>query len=65
MCLEKQLILSKREALIKGTGTGMFQTVTFTSWALIVWVGAVVVVNKKSTGGDVIAAVMSILFGAM
>ncbi|XP_027160871.1 ABC transporter B family member 2-like [Coffea eugenioides] len=64
-CLEKQLILSKQEALIKGAGTGMFQTVTFTSWALIVWVGAVVVVNKRSTGGDVIAAVMSILFGAI
>lgn len=57
--------ISKKEALIKGVGTGMFQTITFTSWALIVWVGAVVVTAKRSTGGDVIAAVMSILFGAM
>ncbi|KAL3521738.1 hypothetical protein ACH5RR_019887 [Cinchona calisaya] len=64
-CLEKQLTISKREAFIKGAGTGMFQTVTFTSWALIVWVGAAVVVHKGSTGGDVIAAVMSILFGAI
>lgn len=55
----------KKEAFIKGLGTGMFQTITFTSWALTVWVGAVVVTAKRSTGGDVIAAVMSILFGAM
>lgn len=57
--------LSKKEAFIKGLGTGTFQTITFASWALIVWVGAVVVTAKRSTGGDVIAAVMSILFGAM
>lgn len=63
--MERQLVLSKGEALIKGVGTGMFQTVTFCSWSLIVWVGAVVVVAKRSTGGDVLAAVMSILFGAM
>lgn len=64
-CMSKQISLSKGEALIKGVGTGMFQTVTFTSWALIIWIGAIVVSNKKSTGGDVIAAIMSILFGAM
>nr|XP_017256722.1 PREDICTED: ABC transporter B family member 13-like [Daucus carota subsp. sativus] len=63
--MERQLVLSKGEALIKGVGTGMFQTVTFCSWSLIVWVGAVVVVAKRSTGGDVLAAVMSILFGAI
>ncbi|CAI9087028.1 OLC1v1020991C1 [Oldenlandia corymbosa var. corymbosa] len=64
-CLQKQLQASKKEALIKGVGTGMLQAVTSCSWALIVWVGAVVVVHHKSTGGDVIAAVMSILFGAI
>lgn len=64
-CLEKQVKIGKQGALIKGVGTGMFQAVTFCSWALIVWVGAVVVSAKRSTGGDVIAAVMSILFGAM
>lgn len=57
--------ISKKEAFIKGLGTGMFQTITFSSWALIVWVGAVVVAARRSSGGDVIAAVMSILFGAM
>ncbi|KAG8381639.1 hypothetical protein BUALT_Bualt06G0142500 [Buddleja alternifolia] len=64
-CIEKQIRLSKSEAFIKGFGTGMFQTVTFCSWALIVWVGAIVVVAGKARGGDVIAAVMSILFGAI
>lgn len=57
--------MSKKEAVIKGFGTGMFQVVTFCSWALIVWIGAVVVVAGRAQGGDVIAAVMSILFGAM
>ncbi|KAJ0695250.1 putative ABC transporter type 1, transmembrane domain-containing protein [Helianthus annuus] len=64
-CMQRQLIISKGEALIKGVGTGIFQTVTFCSWALIVWIGAIVVVAKRAKGGDVIAAVMSILFGAM
>ncbi|KAI7726106.1 hypothetical protein M8C21_021578, partial [Ambrosia artemisiifolia] len=64
-CMQRQLIISKGEALIKGVGTGIFQTVTFCSWALIVWIGAIVVVAKRAKGGDVIAAVMSILFGAI
>ncbi|XP_012089551.2 ABC transporter B family member 19 isoform X2 [Jatropha curcas] len=61
----KQLSLGKGEALVKGVGTGMFQTVTFTSWALIIWVGAIVVTANRSSGGEVIAVVMSILFGAI
>ncbi|KAM7266878.1 hypothetical protein ACFE04_009044 [Oxalis oulophora] len=64
-CMHKQLLISKGEALIKGVGTGMFQTVSFCSWALIIWVGAVVVTKKRSTGGDAIAAIMCILFGAI
>ncbi|XP_070026115.1 ABC transporter B family member 19-like [Nicotiana sylvestris] len=64
-CIGKQMNLSKKEAFIKGVGTGIFQTVTFSSWALIVWVGAVVVSARRSSGGDVIATVMSILFGAI
>eukprot|EP00257_Ricinus_communis_P014882 XP_015572665.2 ABC transporter B family member 14 [Ricinus communis] len=64
-CMAKQLTLNKGEALIKGVGTGMFQTVTFVSWALIIWIGAIVVTVQKSNGGEVIAAVMSILFGAI
>ncbi|KAI3807939.1 hypothetical protein L1987_23877 [Smallanthus sonchifolius] len=64
-CMQRQLIISEGEALIKGVGTGIFQTVTFCSWALIVWIGAIVVVAKRAKGGDVIAAVMSILFGAI
>ncbi|KAK1303803.1 ABC transporter B family member 19 [Acorus calamus] len=64
-CMEKQFNMSKKEALIKGIGLGMFQTITFSSWALIVWVGAVVVSAGKADGGNTIAAVMSILFGAI
>lgn len=63
--MEKQFNLTKKEALMKGVGLGMLQTVTFCLWALIIWVGAFVVTSKRSNGGDTIAAVMSILFGAM
>ncbi|PSS32907.1 ABC transporter B family member 14 like [Actinidia chinensis var. chinensis] len=63
--MKRQFILSKGEALIKGFGLGMFQTVTFCSWELIVWVGAIIVTADRAKGGDVIAAVMSILFGAI
>jgi ATP-binding cassette subfamily B (MDR/TAP) protein 1 len=63
--MDKQFLLSKGEALIKGAGTGMFQTVTFCSWALIIWVGAIVVTAKWASGGDIMAAVISLLFGAM
>ncbi|KAI3870854.1 hypothetical protein MKX03_013745 [Papaver bracteatum] len=64
-CMENQFKLSKREAFVKGVGMGMLQAVTFCSWALMVWIGAIVVSSKKAKGGDTIAAVMSILFGAM
>ncbi|KAJ4832489.1 hypothetical protein Tsubulata_000037 [Turnera subulata] len=63
--MEKQISMSRVEAMIKGVGTGMFQTVTFCSWAVIIWIGAVVVTKGESTGGYVLAAVMSILFGAI
>ncbi|GAU42575.1 hypothetical protein TSUD_302910 [Trifolium subterraneum] len=63
--MEKQYFISKGEALVKGVGTGMFQTVSFCSWSLIIWVGAVVVRAGRAKGGDIIAAVMSILFGAI
>lgn len=64
-CLEKQFSLSKGEALIKGVGTGMLQTVTFCAWSLVIWIGALAVHSRKARGGDVIAAVMSILFGSV
>ncbi|XAR71553.1 hypothetical protein NMG60_11017888 [Bertholletia excelsa] len=64
-CMERESKLSKGEALIKGVGTGLFQTVTFCSWALIVWIGAIVIKAKRASGGGVISAVMCILFGAI
>lgn len=50
--MDKQFLLSKGEALLKGVGTGMFQTVSFCSWALIVWVGAIVVTAKRASGDE-------------
>ncbi|RLM60881.1 ABC transporter B family member 19-like [Panicum miliaceum] len=60
-CMENQFNLSKKEAMIKG----LFQAVTFCSWALMVWIGAVAVTKNKATGGGTIAVIMSILFGAI
>lgn len=64
-CMDKQTTISRGEATIKGIGTGMFQTVTNCSWSLIIWVGAIVVIAKRASGGEILAAIMSILFGAM
>uniref|UniRef100_A0A0E0QEF7 MDR-like ABC transporter n=1 Tax=Oryza rufipogon TaxID=4529 RepID=A0A0E0QEF7_ORYRU len=64
-CMDNQYKLSKKEAVIKGIGLGLFQAVTFCSWALMVWIGAVAVTSRKATGGGTIAAIMSILFGAI
>jgi ATP-binding cassette subfamily B (MDR/TAP) protein 1 len=64
-CTHNQYKLSRKEAMIKGIGLGLFQTVTFCSWALMVWIGAVAVSKRTATGGGTIAAIMSILFGAM
>lgn len=63
--VKQQYAMSKKEAAIKGLGLGLFQTVTFCSWALVVWVGAVVVTAGRANGGETLAAIMSILFGAM
>ncbi|CAK7324319.1 unnamed protein product [Dovyalis caffra] len=63
--MAKQLSISRGEALVKGVGIGMFQTVTFCSWAIIIWVGAIAVKSKRAQGGDVLATIMSILFGAI
>ncbi|XBI38532.1 hypothetical protein VPH35_123525 [Triticum aestivum] len=49
-CTDNQYKLSKKEAVIKGIGLGLFQTVTFCSWALMVWIGAVAVSNRAATG---------------
>ncbi|KAG7011022.1 ABC transporter B family member 19, partial [Cucurbita argyrosperma subsp. argyrosperma] len=62
---EKLIVMSKQEALVKGVGIGMFQTVTFCCWSLIVWIGAVVITAGRASGGDIIGAVLSILFGAI
>ncbi|XP_074566675.1 ABC transporter B family member 10-like [Curcuma longa] len=63
--IRQQYIMSKKEAGIKGLSLGLFQTVTFCSWALVVWIGAVVVVARRANGGETLAAIMSILFGAI
>ncbi|XP_059070077.1 ABC transporter B family member 2 isoform X2 [Cryptomeria japonica] len=63
--LEKQMKLSKSGALVKGLGIGVLNATTNLSWALMIWIGALVVTNGYSNGGRVITAVMCILFGGL
>ncbi|KAE8691468.1 hypothetical protein F3Y22_tig00110890pilonHSYRG01513 [Hibiscus syriacus] len=63
--LEKLFSLSKGEALIKGVGTGTLQFLIFCAWALIIWIGVLAVTSKKARGGDILAALMSILVGSI
>ncbi|WOL05032.1 ABC transporter B family member 10-like [Canna indica] len=63
--IKKQYTLSKAESAIKGLGLGIFQAITFCSWAMVAWVGAVVVTAGRANGGETLAAIMSILFGAI
>ncbi|GLJ54828.1 hypothetical protein SUGI_1177560 [Cryptomeria japonica] len=63
--LEKQMKVSKSGALVKGLGIGVLNATTNLSWALMIWIGALVVTNGYSNGGRVITAVMCILFGGL
>ncbi|XP_057857177.2 ABC transporter B family member 19-like [Cryptomeria japonica] len=63
--LEKQMKLSKIGALAKGLGIGVLNATTNLSWALMIWIGALVVTHGYSNGARVITAVMCILFGGL
>uniref|UniRef100_A0A453NH60 Uncharacterized protein n=2 Tax=Aegilops tauschii subsp. strangulata TaxID=200361 RepID=A0A453NH60_AEGTS len=64
-CMDKQYKLSKKEAFIKGLGLGMLQIVTFCSYSLTIYVGAVAVTRRSAKAGETIAAVINILSGAI
>lgn len=46
-CMDKQFRISKREALIKEVGAGLFHIVITCCWAPIIWVGTIVVTAKR------------------
>ncbi|KAK4492352.1 hypothetical protein RD792_003156 [Penstemon davidsonii] len=52
------------EGLAAGLGFGVFMLVLFCSYALAVWFGAKMIIEKGYVGGDVLNIVMAILLGS-
>ncbi|KAL3850148.1 hypothetical protein ACJIZ3_012030 [Penstemon smallii] len=52
------------EGLAAGLGFGVFMFVLFCSYALAVWFGAKMIIEKGYVGGDVLNIVMAILLGS-
>ncbi|XP_059632048.1 ABC transporter B family member 11-like [Cornus florida] len=50
--------------LASGLTTGVFMLVLYSSYALAVWFGARMILNKDYTGGDVLNVVMAVLTGS-
>lgn len=53
-----------QEGLAAGLGSGIFMLVLFCSYALAIWFGAKMIIDKGYTGGDVLNIVIAILAGS-
>lgn len=51
--------------LAAGLGSGIFMLVLFCSYALAIWFGAIMIVEKGYTGGDVLNVTAAVLMGSM
>ncbi|KAL6004054.1 hypothetical protein ACLOJK_004601 [Asimina triloba] len=54
-----------REGLAAGLGFGSAKFCSFCSYALAIWYGAKLIINKGYSGGDVISIILSVLFGSI
>ncbi|OVA16636.1 ABC transporter [Macleaya cordata] len=54
-----------REGLAAGIGVGSVLLITFCSYALAIWFGARMIIDKGYTGGDVINVIVAVLTGSM
>ncbi|XP_026446430.1 ABC transporter B family member 11-like isoform X2 [Papaver somniferum] len=54
-----------REGLASGAGLGCVMLVTFCSYALAIWFGSKMIIEKGYTGGDVINVIVAVLTGSM
>lgn len=53
------------EGLATGLGIGSVMFMMFCSYALAVWYGARMVLNKTHTGGEVFTVIVAVLTGSM
>lgn len=53
------------EGLAAGLGFGTMMLIVFCSYALAVWYGAKMILEKGYTGGDVVNVIFAVLTGSM
>ncbi|KAL8480032.1 hypothetical protein ACS0TY_026820 [Phlomoides rotata] len=63
-CVYKAYKVSVQEGLAAGLGSGVFMLVLFCSYALAVWFGAKMIINKGYSGGAVLNITMAVLLGS-
>ncbi|KAL8055536.1 hypothetical protein ABFX02_04G062700 [Erythranthe guttata] len=62
--LDKAYEAGVEEGLAAGLGSGVFMLILFSSYALGVWFGAKMILDKGYTGGDVLNIVMAVVTGS-
>lgn len=63
--LNKAYRAGVNEGLAAGLGSGVYTCLLFFSYALAVWFGARMIINKSYTGGDVINVIMAVLTASL
>jgi ATP-binding cassette subfamily B (MDR/TAP) protein 1 len=61
--LEKSVPSGARMGFAKGAGIGVIYLVTYSTWALAFWYGAILVVSKEISGGAAIACFFGVNLG--
>lgn len=61
--LEKSVPLGARMRFAKGAGIGVIYLVTYSTWALAFWYGAILVAKKEISGGAAIACFFGVNLG--
>ncbi|XP_076935841.1 ABC transporter B family member 21-like [Bidens hawaiensis] len=56
---------SVREGLVTGLGLGSMMFIVFCSYALAVWYGAKLIIDRGYNGGDVLTVIFAVLTGSM
>lgn len=64
-CLDKAYGSGIREGLVTGLGSGAVMFIMLSTYALAVWYGGKMVLEKGYTGGDVISVIIAVLTGSM
>ncbi|KAA8540221.1 hypothetical protein F0562_024216 [Nyssa sinensis] len=61
--LEKSVPLGAKIGFAKGAGMGVIYLVTYSTWALAFWYGAILVAKKEISGGEAIACFFGVNVG--